>query len=94
MRVGQESAEAIVVKRPCESMVERRAEGATAKRPGSLSPRQGESQRQQAEVRHHPTLREPKPPGGAATIKRCGEGKAGGSAEPEGTGQQCRRKRT
>lgn len=94
MRAGQESAEAVVVLRPCESMAERRAEGATAKRPGSLSPRPAESHRQQAEVRHHPTLCEPKPPGGAATFKRCGEGKAGGNAELEGTGQQCRRKRT
>src|SRR6266853_2518305 len=32
----QESAEAIVVRRPSESSAERRAEGATAKRPGSL----------------------------------------------------------
>ena len=32
----QESAEAIVVMRPCESTAERRAEGTTAKRPGSL----------------------------------------------------------
>jgi hypothetical protein len=32
----QESAEAIVVKMPSESPAERRAEGATAKRPGSL----------------------------------------------------------
>ena len=32
----QESAEAIVVMMPSESSAERRAEGATAKRPGSL----------------------------------------------------------
>jgi hypothetical protein len=36
VRAEQESAEAIVVKMPSESLAERRAEGTTAKRPESL----------------------------------------------------------
>jgi len=82
----QESAEAVVVMMPSESPAERRAEGTTAKRPGSLwtGNKKKTPERQQPEVGNHVTLREPEPPRWCSHHKRQGERHTGQHAEPRG----------
>jgi len=77
----QESAEAIVVKRPGENPEERRAEGTIAKRPTTCEPKTNRFERQQPE-NGGPTSRcsNPKRPDGAAIVSAAEEKQTTGNA--------------